>query len=85
MDFGGKRKFVVRLCNDVLLEALLYATRRQLAELEPTGNRFYRLVDGAIGHAPILLLNLNVVPGYLILIFYKYKYKMKGDNFVKRL
>ena len=38
--------FIVLLCDDVLVEVLLFATRHQLAGIEVCGYRFHRFIDG---------------------------------------
>ena len=66
-------EFFVRLCNDVLLEVLQRGDRRQLAELEKTGRRFYLIIDCCIKEAPLLRLHLSLQPLYLFSLAFKIK------------
>ena len=64
-------KFFVRLCNDVLLEVLKYGVRRELAELEKIGRRFYLIIDCHVKEAPLLRLHLSLEPSYLFSLAFK--------------
>ena len=48
--------FFVRLCLDVLLEALLFGNRRRLIKLEGVGRRFHQIIDNFIKEKPFLRL-----------------------------
>ena len=67
-----KLKFIVRLCTDVLLEALYFGDRRRLTKLERVGRRVHRMVENFFTKKPFLRLNLAINPGYLI-INYSFK------------
>ena len=48
--------FFVRLCSDLLLEALLFGNRRRLIILEGVGRRFHQIIDNFIKEKPFLRL-----------------------------
>ena len=64
-------EFFVRLCSDVLLEVLRHGVRRELAELEKIGRRFYLIIDCYIKEAPLLRLHLSLEPLYIFCLIFK--------------
>ena len=54
--------FIVRLCHDVLLEALLFGDRRRLTKLERVGRHFYRIIEEFFQQMPFLRLDLILDP-----------------------
>ena len=58
-------EFSVRLCNDVILEALLFADRRQITEMERVGRRFHRIEENFFRERPFLRLGLKIDQKYL--------------------
>ena len=68
-DKGDRVRFFVRLCSDVLLEALGWGNRRQLTALEELGKRFHWLIDRCFEGAPFLLFDLYIVPLHFWYIF----------------
>ena len=75
-------EFIVRLCHDVLLEALLFGDRRRLTKLERVGRRFHRIIEDFLQHAPFLRLDLILDPEYyyIYLIFHCLKLWKKVQN-----
>ena len=73
MSQNVEAEFFVRMCNDVLLEVLRHGVRRELAELEKIGRRFYLIIDCYIKEAPLLRLHLSLEPSYLISLAFKIK------------
>ena len=59
-----KIKFVVRLCDDVLLEVLCFGKRRRLAKLERIGRRLHRIIEGNLRKTPIIRHSFRVYPRY---------------------
>lgn len=48
---------VIRLCDDILVELLRFANRRQLVKLESLGNRFCYYIGRYFSRSPLLLLD----------------------------
>ena len=55
-EFG----FIIRLCRDVLLEALLFGDRRRLTKLERGGHRFHQIIENFFKEKPFLRLGLEI-------------------------
>ena len=51
-----RKQFV--LCNDVLLEVLLFGNRRQLTKLELVGRRAHWMIEAFFAETPLLRLKL---------------------------
>ena len=52
-------EFIVRLCSDVLLEALVFGDRRRITKLERVGRRFHLNIENFFKERPFLRLSLN--------------------------
>ena len=63
-------EFIVCLCRDVLLEALLFSDRRRLTKLERVDRHLHQIIENFFKLQPFLRLSLEVVPRFLILITY---------------
>ena len=59
----------MRVCHDVLLEALLFGDRRKLSNLERIGRRFHRIIEDFFQQRPLLRLCFEIEP-YIYLILY---------------
>lgn len=57
-------EFIVRLCYDVLLEALKFGDRRRLTKLERGGRRFHRIIVDNFRQRPFLRLDLIINPRF---------------------
>ena len=53
-------EFVVRLCSDVLLEALVFGDRPRLTKLERVGRRFHLIIENFFKERPFLRLRLRI-------------------------
>ena len=60
MRQNEKFEFIIRLCHDVLVEALLFGDRRQLIKLERVGRRFHRIIEDFFRRIPFLCLSLGI-------------------------
>lgn len=63
----GEFEFIVRLCNDVIVEALLFGGRRRITKLERIGRRFHRINEKFFRESPFLRLGLKIDPLYLFI------------------
>ena len=65
-------EFYLRICFDVLLEALQFGDRRSLSKLERLGRRFNFIIEKWFFDVPFLRLDLDLIPteGYLFYYFY---------------
>ena len=54
-------EFFVRLCLDVLLEALRFGDRHCLAKVNRIGRRFYRAIENHFVEAPFIRLDLELL------------------------
>ena len=68
--------FVTCLCDDVLLEVLLFGQRRQLALFEKFGRRFNRLIDKS--QAPFLPFTITFYYRQVVQ-FFSHKRVLKSD------
>ena len=67
----NEREFILRLCRDVLLEALLFGDRRRLTKLERVGLRFHRLIENFFKQRPFLrLCFLSGIDQLYLLVIY---------------
>ena len=57
---GDAMEFIVTLCHDVLLEALLFGDRRRLTKLERVGRRFHWAIENFFRERPFLRLDLRI-------------------------
>ena len=64
----GGFEFIVRLCSDVLLEALLFGDRRRLTKLERVDRRFHLIIENFFRDRPFLRLELRT-NAYLFIYF----------------
>ena len=55
-------EFIVRLCRDIFLEALLFGDRRRLTKLERVDRRLHRIIENFFKLRPFLRLSLEVIP-----------------------
>ena len=68
-------EFLIRLCNDVLLDVLRWGNRYELAELETSGRRFHWLIDRNFKEMPFLRLDLEIISPYLLPYFFNIKFR----------
>ena len=66
----GGFEFIVRLCSDVLLEALVFGDRARITKLERVGRRFHLYIENFFKERPFLRLGLRIDAYYLISIKY---------------
>ena len=64
-EIHNLEKYLVSLCQDVILEVLSFGNRRRLAKLERVGRRFHWNIEDFFGMIPFLSLNLLLELGYL--------------------
>ena len=64
----GGFEFIVRLCSDVLLEALVFGDRRRITELERVGRQFHLSIENFFKEKPFLRLGLRIYP-YIFIYF----------------
>ena len=55
----GGFEFIVRLCSDVFLEALVFGDRHRITKLERVGRRFHLNIENFFKERPFLRLGLN--------------------------
>ena len=53
-------EFIVRLCRDVFLEALLFGDRHRLTKLERVGRQFHLFTENFFREKPFLRLGLQI-------------------------
>ena len=53
-------EFIVRLCSDVFLEALVFGDRRRLTKLERVDRRFHLTTEYFFKDRPFLRLGLEI-------------------------
>ena len=56
----GGFEFVVRLCSDVFLEALVFGDRFRITKLERVGRRFHLYIENFFKESPFLRLRLRI-------------------------
>ena len=56
----GGFKFIVRLCSDVLLEALVFGDRLRITKLERVGRRFHLIIENFFKERPFLRFSLEI-------------------------
>ena len=66
-------EFIVRLCHDVFLEALVFGDRRRLIKLERVGRRFHWAIENFFNKRPFLCFELQI-NGYLFIYSSPMKY-----------
>lgn len=54
---GGKRKVVIRICDDVIIDVLAFLTRKEMAKFEEICRYFCSLIERFYMEAPFLLFN----------------------------
>ena len=64
-----KFEFIVRLCNDVLLEALHFGDRRWLSKFESAGRRFHLIIENCLNQMPFLRVDIEIDPWFLHKIY----------------
>ena len=64
----GGFEFIVRLCSDVLLEALFFGDKRRITKLERVGRRFHLSIENFFKERPFLRLELRIDGLYLFSI-----------------
>lgn len=75
-------KFVVRLCRDVLLEALIFGDRRRLTKLERVNRRLHLIIEYFFKQGPFLRLGLKLNSRFFYPLFFVF-YKGNINNFPK--
>ena len=56
----GGFEFIVRLCRDVFLEALVFGDRRRITKLERVSRRFHLYIENFFKERPFLRLGLQI-------------------------
>ena len=56
----GGFEFIVRLCSDVLLEALVFGDRPRITKLERVGRRFHLNIENFFKESPFLRRGLRI-------------------------
>ena len=64
----GGFEFIVRLCRDVFLEALLFGDRHRLTKLERVDRRIHLNIESFFKKRPFLRLGLQIYP-YIFIYF----------------
>ena len=64
----GGFEFIVRLCSDVFLEALVFGDRHRITKLERVGRRFHLSIENFFKERPFLRLELRIDGLYLFSI-----------------
>lgn len=60
----GKEEFSVRICSDLVIEALYCATRNRMTKLEWVGRRFHQISEGFFEQKPFVRYELGIQTGY---------------------